>query len=187
MVVALLVLTLAVTSVEVERGTRSLQRMKQHMKAKAQLSIRALETVGLSAEAKDSVEVASLLTSPDVQAAMNSQTPDAVDRLIQGILEGKGSGGVVTTEFNQGGVHATIISNVNELKVTQVDNSKEEQKKALSEAARKKEIRDSHAQADEEIKKKEARHAKLMGEESEESSEESSGSEGSEASISLSS
>jgi len=49
-----------------------------------------------------------------------AKTPDSVDKLIQGILDGTGKGGVVTTEFNQGGVHATIISNVNELKITEV-------------------------------------------------------------------
>jgi hypothetical protein len=49
-----------------------------------------------------------------------AKTPDAVDRLIQGILEGTGKGGVVTQEFNRKGVHATIISNVNELRVQQL-------------------------------------------------------------------
>jgi len=49
-----------------------------------------------------------------------AKTPDAVDKLIQGILDGTGKGGVVTSEFNQNGVHATIISNVNELRITQL-------------------------------------------------------------------
>ena len=43
-----------------------------------------------------------------------------MDKLIQGILDGTGKGGVVTSEFNQNGVHATIISNVNELRITQL-------------------------------------------------------------------
>jgi hypothetical protein len=54
--------------------------------------------------------------------ASKAKTPDAVDRLIQDILVGRGHGGVVTTDFNQGGVHATIISNVNQLKVTTMGN-----------------------------------------------------------------
>ena len=53
-------------------------------------------------------------------ARVAAKTPDSVDRLIQGILEGTGKGGVVTNEFNRDGVHATIISNVNELRVRQI-------------------------------------------------------------------
>jgi len=163
-----------------ERNTRALARLKQQMKAKVSLS--TLDNVGVSAEAKDSLEVQAILNSPDVQAAMNAQTPDAVDRLIQGILEGKGSGGVVTTEFNQGGVHATIISNVNELRVTQVDNSKEERKKAADEDASKKQLRAAKKQAHEENKKQNILQKKRMQVENSEASENSERSEQSEAS-----
>jgi len=56
--------------------------------------------------------------------AESARAPDAVDRLIAGILAGTGKGGVVTSEFTRGNVHATIVSNVNELKVLSVALSK---------------------------------------------------------------
>ena len=65
-------------------------------------------------------EQQAILANPDVQAVVNAKAPDAVDRLIAGILAGTGKGGVVTSEFQRGNVHATIISNVNELKVLSI-------------------------------------------------------------------
>jgi hypothetical protein len=98
----------------------------------------AQATMAVSAEAMHEA----LLSQPGIRAALDSKTPDAVDRLIQGILEGRGNGGVVTSEFNQGGVHATIISNVNHLKITQVQNEKEANEKASAEQGRKQKLKE---------------------------------------------
>lgn len=130
-----------------------LQEVQSTVKADAT----ALQTVGLSAEAQQEA----MLQDPAVIAAVNAQTPDSVDRLIQGILEGKGKGGVVTSEFNQGGVHATIISNVNELKVTQVSTKKEESEKKMQEEARKVELREKMRKTNaalEDVKNSEAQY-----------------------------
>lgn len=110
----------------------------QEMESTVRADASALENVGLSADAQSEA----LLKAPEVAAAIDAQTPDAVDRLIQGILEGTGKGGVVTSEFNQGGVHATIISNVNELKVTTLSTKKEELEKKTQEERRKVELRE---------------------------------------------
>jgi len=81
-------------------------------------ALSAMGTVAISADA--AAEQQAILQEPGVRSALQAKTPDAVDKLIQGILDGTGKGGVVTSEFNQNGVHATIISNVNELRVTQL-------------------------------------------------------------------
>jgi len=131
-------LTCDAIAAQLLRGQRSPAFLQQSFQV--QQEIASLQTVAISAEAKATTEEQAILNNPGVQSALNSKTPDAVDRLIQDILVGKGSGGVVTTEFNKPGVHVTIISNVNQLRVTAMDNSKEENHKAVSEQKRKQEI-----------------------------------------------
>jgi hypothetical protein len=176
--VFVVILAIVISYVECTQETlkvvRALNHIKQQMRERSLTSLQALETVGLSAEDKNTADVSMLLQSPEVQSAMNAETPDAVDRLIQGILEGKGSGGVVTTEFNQGGVHATIISNVNELRVTQVDHSAEERKRAMSEHHRKKLLAKTAAMTQEQDQKKQATVHSLESSQSESSHMESS-------------
>jgi len=117
---------------QVETGTRVM------VGAGAEAALGALGTVAISADADAEQEL--ILQDPGVKAALAAKTPDAVDKLIQGILDGTGQGGVVTSEFNQNGVHATIISNVNELRITQVADESEQRGKAAAEADRKQAI-----------------------------------------------
>jgi len=110
--------------------------------AQAQLQLfSALEMMGTVAVSADAdASQTAILNEPEVKAALAAKQPDAVDKLIQGILDGSGQGGVVTSEFNQNGVHATIISNVNELRITQLDGTDEELIKRTAEQRRKSDI-----------------------------------------------
>jgi len=121
----------------IERAARTEVDMGTHvmLSASAIEALNALGTVAVSADASAEQEL--ILQDPGVKSALAAKTPDAVDKLIQGILDGTGQGGVVTSEFNQNGVHATIISNVNELRITQIENDAEERNKAAAESERK--------------------------------------------------
>jgi len=123
--------------VMIERAARTEVDMGTHvmLSASAIEALNALGTVAVSADASAEQEL--ILQDPGVKSALAAKTPDAVDKLIQGILDGTGQGGVVTSEFNQNGVHATIISNVNELRITQIENDAEERNKAAAESERK--------------------------------------------------
>jgi hypothetical protein len=120
---------------EVEVSTHVMASMQAEHQSSLEAALSALGTIAVSADADAEQEL--ILQDPGVQAALAAKTPDAVDKLIQGILDGTGQGGVVTSEFNQNGVHATIISNVNELRITQIENDAEERNKAAAESDRK--------------------------------------------------
>jgi len=122
------------TNVKVYTGADAVATQQAEMMS----TLATLGTVAISADADASVEL--ILQEPEVKAALAAKSPDAVDKLIQGILDGTGQGGVVTSEFNQNGVHATIISNVNELRITQLDALQEESIKKTAEQRRKQAI-----------------------------------------------